>query len=230
MFDDLFVKARWRFLDLIVPKSSPGPGPAIAARRESRQPDNLEPLADIIVKGGCGRPAIPADGARFLPIPDRQIDFYGQAPRQAAADGGCGKPTYNLGRAKAPWRSDLAFHKKAGLASRTWSRATGSTASCATSEPHEFRGHLVFEARLWSGALHLARLKTASGHTSSPQSSPTCKDSFDAVLGQGCPQPRHPQSSSRLTDLNSDQTRMPLCSAASAASSRVMSRHTTNGH
>jgi len=29
-----------------------------------------------------------------------------------------------------------------------------------------------------------------------------------------------------LTDLNSDRTRMPLCSA-SAASSRLLSRHTT---
>jgi IS5 family transposase len=96
----------------------------------------FEPHADIIVKGGrevqyghklnltTGRsglildlviePGNPADSERFLPMLKRHIAFYGQAPRQAAADGGFASRD-NLGQAKALGVRDLAFHKKAGL-------------------------------------------------------------------------------------------------------------------
>ena len=96
----------------------------------------FEPHADIIVKGGrevqyghklnltTGRSGLildlvieagnPADSDRFLPMLNRHIDFYGQAPRQAAADGGYAS-RHNLGQAKALGVRDLAFHKKAGL-------------------------------------------------------------------------------------------------------------------
>ena len=96
----------------------------------------FEPHADIIVKGGrevqyghklnltTGRSGLildlvieagnPADSERFLPMLNRHIDFYGEAPRQAAADGGYAS-RHNLGQAKALGVRDLAFHKKAGL-------------------------------------------------------------------------------------------------------------------
>jgi IS5 family transposase len=44
----------------------------------------------------------------------RHIAFYGEAPRQAAADGGYAS-RLNLSQAKALGVHDMAFHKKAGL-------------------------------------------------------------------------------------------------------------------
>ena len=96
----------------------------------------FEPHADIIVKGSrdveyghklnltTGRSGLildlviesgnPADSERFLPMLERHIDFYGEAPRQAAADGGYAS-RHNLSQAKARGVRDMAFHKKAGL-------------------------------------------------------------------------------------------------------------------
>jgi transposase, IS5 family len=96
----------------------------------------FEPHADIIVKGGrevqyghklnltTGRSGLildlvieagnPSDSERFLPMLTRHIAFYGEAPRQAAADGGFAS-RHNLSEARALGVSDLAFHKKAGL-------------------------------------------------------------------------------------------------------------------
>jgi IS5 family transposase len=96
----------------------------------------FEPHADIIVKGSrnveyghklnltTGRSGMvldlvieagnPADSERFLPMLDRHIDFYGEAPQQAAADGGYASRD-NLSQAKARGVRDMAFHKKAGL-------------------------------------------------------------------------------------------------------------------
>ena len=96
----------------------------------------FEPHADIIVKGGreveyghklnltAGRSGLildlvieagnPADSERFLPMLNRHIGFYGEAPRQTAADGGFAS-RHNLGEAKALGVRDVAFHKKAGL-------------------------------------------------------------------------------------------------------------------
>ena len=96
----------------------------------------FEPHADIIVKGGrdvqyghklnltTGRSGLildlvieagnPADSERFLPMLKRHIAFYGQAPRQTAADGGFASRD-NLAQAKALGVQDAAFHKKAGL-------------------------------------------------------------------------------------------------------------------
>jgi IS5 family transposase len=96
----------------------------------------FEPHTDIIVKGSrqveyghklnltTGRSGLildlvieagnPADSERFLPMLKRHIAFYGEAPRQAAADGGyASRP--NLTHAKALGVHDMAFHKKAGL-------------------------------------------------------------------------------------------------------------------
>ena len=96
----------------------------------------FEPHADIIVKGSrdveyghklnltTGKSGLildvviengnPADKERFLPMLERHIDFYGEAPRQAAADGGYASRA-NLSQAKAHGVRDMAFHKKAGL-------------------------------------------------------------------------------------------------------------------
>jgi transposase, IS5 family len=96
----------------------------------------FEPHADIIVKGSrdveyghklnltSGRSGLildavieagnPADSERFLPMLERHIDFYGEAPHQAAADGGYASRS-NLSQAKAHGVRDMAFHKKAGL-------------------------------------------------------------------------------------------------------------------
>jgi transposase, IS5 family len=96
----------------------------------------FEPHADIIVKGSrdveyghklnltTGRSGLildlvieagnPADSERLLPMLERHIDFYGEAPHQAAADGGYAS-RHNLSQAKAHGVRDMAFHKKAGL-------------------------------------------------------------------------------------------------------------------
>ncbi|CDM60186.1 transposase, IS5 family (plasmid) [Rhizobium favelukesii] len=96
----------------------------------------FEPHADIIVKGSrdvdyghklnltTGRSGLildlvveagnPADSERLLPMLERHIAFYGQAPRQAAADGGYASRE-NLSGAKACGIRDMAFHKKCGL-------------------------------------------------------------------------------------------------------------------
>lgn len=96
----------------------------------------FEPHADIIVKGRrdveyghklnltTGRSGLildlvietgnPADSERLLPMLERHIAFYGQAPNQAAADGGYASRN-NLSQAKAHGVRDMAFHKKAGL-------------------------------------------------------------------------------------------------------------------
>ena len=118
-------------------------------QREDRQRVRAAP--DIIIKGGrevqyghklnltTGRSGLILDlGSRASirrtatgSCPHRLLR---RAPRQAAADGGFASRD-NLAQAKALGVHDMAFHKKAACASSAWSRATGSTASCATSEP-----------------------------------------------------------------------------------------------
>ena len=96
----------------------------------------FEPHADIIVKGSreveyghklnlsTGRSGMildlvietgnPRDSDRLLPMLQRHITFYGQAPQQAAADGGFASRD-NLASAKRLGVRDMAFHKTAGL-------------------------------------------------------------------------------------------------------------------
>lgn len=66
-------------------------------------------ILDLVIEAGN-----PAGSDRLLPMLERHIDFYGQAPRQAAADGGFATRN-NLATAKAWGVSDMAFDKKAGL-------------------------------------------------------------------------------------------------------------------
>ncbi|MER9770574.1 ISNCY family transposase [Mesorhizobium sp. M0189] len=66
-------------------------------------------ILDLVIEKGN-----PADSDRLLPMLERHIGIWGQAPRQAAADGGFATRD-NLATAKAWGVSDMAFHKKAGL-------------------------------------------------------------------------------------------------------------------
>ena len=66
-------------------------------------------ILDLVIEAGN-----PADSERFLPMLERHIGIWGQAPRQAAADGGFASRD-NLATAKALGVRDMAFHKKAGL-------------------------------------------------------------------------------------------------------------------
>jgi IS5 family transposase len=97
----------------------------------------FEPHADIIVKGArdvqyghklnlvTGKSGLildivietgnPADAERFLPMLDRHIARCGTPPRQIAADGGYARRD-NLDQAKGRGVTDVAFHKKRGLA------------------------------------------------------------------------------------------------------------------
>ena len=161
----------------------------------------FEPHADIIVKGGreveyghklnltTGRSGLildlvieagnPADSERFLPMLKRHIAFYGEAPRQAAADGGYAS-RLNLSQAKALASTTWPFTRKPACASRTWSRATGSLASCATSAPasrpssHAGSAPLAWRAASGAGS-------ATSKPTSGPQSSPTTSPSLPGL-------------------------------------------------
>lgn len=66
-------------------------------------------ILDVVVEDGN-----PADAARYMPMLERHIAFYGKAPRQSAADGGYASRD-NLRQARAMGVSDVAFHKKCGL-------------------------------------------------------------------------------------------------------------------
>jgi transposase, IS5 family len=66
-------------------------------------------VLDLVIEAGN-----PADSERLLPMLERHMALFGQAPRQAAADGGFASRD-NLRRAKALGVGDMVFHKKAGL-------------------------------------------------------------------------------------------------------------------
>ena len=66
-------------------------------------------ILDLVIEAGN-----PADSERLVPMLERHIGIWGQAPRQAAADGGFASRD-NLSQAKAYGVRDMAFHKKAGL-------------------------------------------------------------------------------------------------------------------
>jgi IS5 family transposase len=67
-------------------------------------------ILDLVVETGN-----PADAERFLPMLDHHIARCGTPPRQMAADGGYASRD-NLDQAKARGVTDVAFHKKRGLA------------------------------------------------------------------------------------------------------------------
>ena len=64
---------------------------------------------DVIVEDGN-----PADSVCLLPLLQRHISHYGQAPRDLAADGGYASAA-NLADAKSLGVAHVAFHKRVGL-------------------------------------------------------------------------------------------------------------------
>jgi transposase, IS5 family len=66
-------------------------------------------ILDLVIEAGN-----PADSERLLPMLERHSAFYGQPPRQAAADGSYASRD-NLSQAQARGVRDMAFHKKGGL-------------------------------------------------------------------------------------------------------------------
>lgn len=67
-------------------------------------------VLDVVIESGN-----PADSEQFIPMVDRHIEHYGKAPKQVAADGGYASKE-NLKTAKQRNITDVAFHKKKGLA------------------------------------------------------------------------------------------------------------------
>jgi len=66
-------------------------------------------ILDVVVEAGN-----PADTDRLLPMLDRHIKNYGEAPRQLAVDGGYASQD-NLDKVRERGVEDAAFHKKRGL-------------------------------------------------------------------------------------------------------------------
>jgi IS5 family transposase len=70
----------------------------------------------------------PSDRDRLLPMLERHIAFYGQAPRQAVADGGFASRD-NLAQAKTQGVRNMAFHNTAsarGHGETAWRGALGA--------------------------------------------------------------------------------------------------------
>lgn len=66
-------------------------------------------ILDAVVEKGN-----PADSKRLIPMLERQVEIYGEAPDKASADGGYASKE-NLLVAKQLGVKDMAFHKKRGL-------------------------------------------------------------------------------------------------------------------
>jgi IS5 family transposase len=66
-------------------------------------------ILDAVIEEGN-----PADSECFIPLLERQIEIYGCAPRQMAADGGYASHD-NVRKARDKGVKDVAFHKKKGL-------------------------------------------------------------------------------------------------------------------
>ena len=86
-------------------------------------------ILDLVIEAGN-----PADSERFLPMLERHIAFHGEAPtgsrRRRLRQPSQSQP------GEGPRRPRLGLPQESRPnASRTWSRATGSIASCATSGP-----------------------------------------------------------------------------------------------
>ena len=155
----------------------------------------FEPHADIIVKGGrdvqyghklnlaTGKSGLildvvvetgnPADAERFLPMLERHIALSRRSRRaRSAGDGGYASRD-NLTQAKAlgVQRCRLPQEERPG-ASKTWSRAAGSIASCATSAPASRPASPVSSGPMaWHAAPGAG--STTSRHMSGPRWWPT---------------------------------------------------------
>lgn len=153
----------------------------------------FEPHADIIVKGSrdvdyghklnltTGRSGLildlvieagnPADSERLLPLLERHIAFYGEAPRQAAADGGYASRE-NLRQAKAWGVRDMAFHKKSGLRIEDMVRSRWVYRKLRNFRAGIEAGISCLK-RTWPAAPGLDHLRPTSGPRWSPTISPS---------------------------------------------------------
>jgi IS5 family transposase len=86
-------------------------------------------ILDIVIEAGN-----PADAERFLPMLDRHIARCGTPPRQIAADGGYASRD-NLTEAKGRGVTDVAFHKKRGLAVADMTKSAWVYRKLPTSAP-----------------------------------------------------------------------------------------------
>ena len=87
-------------------------------------------ILDVVIEAGN-----PADSDRLMPMLERRIGAYGAAPRQAAADGGFASRKNLRSTRRHAGCATWPFTRRAASASKTWSAAAGSIASCATSGP-----------------------------------------------------------------------------------------------
>ena len=140
----------------------------------------FEPHADIIVKGGrdvqyghklnlvTGKSGLildlviktgnPADAERFLPMLDRHIAHCGTPPRQMAADGAMPAVTISIRPKRVV--SAMSPSTKSARSCRCRHGQKRLGLSSAAQLPRRHRGrHLLLQARLWRGTLHMARAR-----------------------------------------------------------------------
>ena len=182
----------------------------------------FEPHADIIVKGArdvqyghklnlvTGKSGLildvvieagnPADAERFLPMLDRHIARCGTPPRQMAADGGYASRD-NLDQAKARGVTDVAFHKKRGLAVADMTKSRLGLPQTAQL-PRRHRGrHLLLQARLRRRHAAPGAASTTSRRTSGPRWWPTtwcCSPASNRHSPRRRRQHRRPTGQTRL--------------------------------
>src|SRR3954451_14392461 len=114
-------------------------------------------VLDLVIEAGN-----PADSERLMPMLERHIAVYGVAPRQAVADGGFASRD-NLSRAKACGVSDMAFHKKSGLKIDDMVRSRWVYRKLRNFRRRDRGWHLLPEAGLRLGPLHVARSRPLQG-------------------------------------------------------------------
>jgi hypothetical protein len=114
-------------------------------------------ILDLVIEAGN-----PADRERLVPMLERHAAVWGAAPRQLAADGGYASRE-NLAQAKARGVRDMAFHKKSGLRVEDMVRSHWVYRKLRNYPRRHRGGHLLPEARLRPGPLHLARARPLRG-------------------------------------------------------------------
>ena len=102
-------------------------------------------------------PGNPADVGQFQPLLEAHRDVYGRYPRQIAADRGFYSQA-NLSWAKGEGIVDAAFDRKGHSGDRRYGELQLDLQTVETFSRWHRRVHLVGQARLRAGPLHLERL------------------------------------------------------------------------
>ena len=87
-------------------------------------------ILDVVIETGN-----PADAERFVPMLDRQIAIYGPTAQATRRRRRLRKRRQSRRRQEPGRQRRPPSTRNAGSLSKTWSRAAGSTAACATSAP-----------------------------------------------------------------------------------------------